>query len=335
MLGRQPGKPEIYFYLGNALSQQKKLDEAAAELRQAIKLRHDFPEAHYNLGGILSEQKKPDEAVAAYRMAVKLQPDWADAHYNLGSALGAAGKANEAIEEYSHAIRLNKDHAQAHCNLGHNLLRQGHFKESVAAFRRGHQLGIRRQDWPYPSRQWLRQAEQMAQADDRFTAVLAGKDRPNNASDRSYFAFLCQRYRQLYATAARFSLEALTEQLTWADNLQAACRYNAACCAALAGCGQGKDAASLDDTDRAELRYRALVWLQDDLAAHARQLAGLQPAAVQQARLSLLRWRQDADLACVRDPTAIGKLPEAERVAWLNLWAEVNSRLARTTPGRR
>jgi hypothetical protein len=31
----------------------------------------------------------------------------------------------------------------------------------------------------------------------------------------------------------------------------------------------------------------------------------------------------------VRDPAALGKLPEAEQVAWLNLWAGVDALLAR------
>jgi hypothetical protein len=35
------------------------------------------------------------------------------------------------------------------------------------------------------------------------------------------------------------------------------------------------------------------------------------------------RWRQDFDLACVRDKGRLALLPAAERAAWHNLWAEV------------
>jgi hypothetical protein len=38
-------------------------------------------------------------------------------------------------------------------------------------------------------------------------------------------------------------------------------RYNAACCAALAAGGQGKDADKLDDKERARLREQACDWL--------------------------------------------------------------------------
>jgi hypothetical protein len=78
------------------------------------------------------------------------------------------------------------------------------------------------------------------------------------------------------------------------------------------------------------LRYAALSWLHDDLAAHAGQLKR-GPIVASRSRQALLRWRKDAALAAVRDPAPLRKLPEAEQVAWLNLWAQVDALLARTT----
>ena len=42
---------------------------------------------------------------------------------------------------------------------------------------------------------------------------------------------------------------------------------------------------------------------------------------------TLGHWRQDADLAGIRDPEGLAKLPEPERREWQTLWAEVDSRL--------
>jgi hypothetical protein len=42
--------------------------------------------------------------------------------------------------------------------------------------------------------------------------------------------------------------------------------------------------------------------------------------------------RKDPDLAAVRDPAALAKLPEAKSVAWRNLWAQVDALLARASP---
>src|SRR5215472_4056243 len=50
------------------------------------------------------------------------------------------------------------------------------------------------------------------------------------------------------------------------DDLQTQDRYNAANAAALAGCGQGEDAAKLNDNERTRLRQQALTWLRADLA---------------------------------------------------------------------
>ena len=40
-------------------------------------------------------------------------------------------------------------------------------------------------------------------------------------------------------------------------------------------------------------------------------------------------WRQDGDLYGVRNPSALTRLPEAERAAWTALWGRVNATLAR------
>ena len=53
--------------LGAALNSQRKLPEAIAELREAIRLKPDFAEAHLNLGGVLMGQRKWDEAIAELR----------------------------------------------------------------------------------------------------------------------------------------------------------------------------------------------------------------------------------------------------------------------------
>jgi hypothetical protein len=81
------------------------------------------------------------------------------------------------------------------------------------------------------------------------------------------------------------------------------------------------------------MRYRALSWLHDDLAAHAGNSA-TSGGALAQSRRAPLHWQEDAGLATVRDPAALAKLPEAEQVAWRNLWAQIDSLLARIGPGR-
>jgi hypothetical protein len=133
--------------------------------------------------------------------------------------------------------------------------------------------------------------------------------------------------QQHYATAARLFHEALTAQPSLADDLRASHRYHAACVAALAGCGRGKDSGGLTIDERAAWRRQALTWLDADLRARQLQLASGQPGEARQARQSLTHWRKDRDLAGVREAAALAKLPPEERQAWQNFWDRVDALL--------
>src|SRR5207248_4367413 len=97
-----------------------------------------------------------------------------------------------------------------------------------------------------------------------LAAFLKGEARPENAIESLTLARLCES-RRLYAAAARFLGDAV------ADPRYAAQRYDAACLAALAGTGQGQDAARLPEPERARLRKLALAWLRADLETLAQQ----------------------------------------------------------------
>src|SRR5262249_35319891 len=75
-----------YYDLGNDLFGQRRLDEAAAAYRKALKFQPDNVDAHLKLSRALTEQKKFDEAVASCRKAIRLQPS-SRAYYHLGNAL--------------------------------------------------------------------------------------------------------------------------------------------------------------------------------------------------------------------------------------------------------
>jgi hypothetical protein len=166
--------------------------------------------------------------------------------------------------------------------------------------------------------------------------VRQGKATPRDAAERLSLASLCrQRYKQLFATAAGLSATTFAERPALADDLGAAWRYHAACAAALAGGGQGKDAAPLDAIHRARLRGQALTWVRADLAAHATLADKTAPEARAEVQRTLSHWQKDPDLAGLRDPAALADLPQPERTAWRKLWAEVDEVLHRAGAGER
>jgi serine/threonine-protein kinase len=330
----KPDHAEAHTNLGASLGRQGKVDEAVAEHRTAIRLRPDLALAHTNLGAVLCNGKRDYPAAeAAFREAIRLRPDLALAHTNLGVALAAQGRPDEAVAEYRAAIRLQPDHPETHCNLGHLFWRQGDYAGTLAMYRRGHELGIRRPGWPYPSARWVADAERMVALAARLPTLLKGESRPKDAAERLTLAQMCYDTKR-HAAAARFWAEALAADPKLGDDRQAQIRYNAACAAAQAAAGQGTNDTKPDDAARAKLRGQALDWLKAERAVWANALDSGDVQAGPVVRRTLEHWQADPDLAGVRDTDALAKLPEAERGAWRSLWAEVDALLARVRGGR-
>jgi serine/threonine protein kinase/tetratricopeptide (TPR) repeat protein len=326
--------PEAHNSLGNARQDKGQLDEAVAEYREAIRLKKDYPEAHYNLGSALYWKGRLDETIAEFREAIRLKKDNPEAHCSLGNALRVKGLLSEAIAECWEALRLKKDYPEAHCNLGLALRDRGEFRRALAELRRGHELGTARGPrWRYPSARWVRQCERLVELDGQLPGFLRRERAPASPGEGIELAQLCS-LKRLHQAAARFYAEAFAAEPRLADDLGAGHRYNAACAAALAGCGRDKDADKPDDTGRARWRRQALGWLRADLTAWGRLLDkgpnNVRPVVVGKMR----HWQADADFAGVRGPRALAKLPVAERQAWQTLWDEVAGTLARARARR-
>ena len=275
-----------------------------------------------------------DEAIAEYREAIRLKKDYPEAHNNLGNAFRDKGRLDEAIAEYREAIRLKKDDPRAHYNLGLALLKQERFADGLTALKRGDELGSKDPRWHYPSAQWVRRAEKLVALEGKLPKVLNGEAQPADAAERIALGQMCQLYKGLYAAATRFYADAFLAQPKLAENLGSdGSRYDAACAAALAGCGQGKDADQSDDKERARLRCQALDWLRADLAAYRRLLEKEPDKARPFVLQQMQHWQQDTDFAGVRGPEGMARLSEAERLEWQKLWQDVESlRQSATAP---
>src|SRR5262249_36562881 len=96
----------------------------------------------------------------------------------------------------------------------------------------------------------LQTTDRLLKLDRQLLAILEGERPPEDARDQLALADLCLRYKQRHVTAARFFAAAFTTEPTRADDLRLPHRYTAACSAALAGAGQGNDAANLPEQER-------------------------------------------------------------------------------------
>lgn len=172
----------------------------------------------------------------------------------------------------------------------------------------------------------LRVAEGQAALSARVPAVLRGEEAPKDAAERLDLGFLCYNLKR-FSASARLCAEAFQAEPKLAVDMEAQHRYNAACAAALAGCGQGKDEPPLDEAARARWRKQALDWLKADLAFWSKQVETGTPQVRGAVAKKLQHWKADPDLEGIRDEAALAKLPEDERKACRALWAKVEGLL--------
>lgn len=160
---KSPNKDRAHDNLGQVLSEQGLMQEAAEEFKKAVLLNPDNHFSHYNLASCLALMKRPDEAiphflralqleptmdtaennlalaylaikqvdnaVVHFRQAVKINPNGVNFRNNLGSILHAKGSLGEAIPHLQKAVELAPDYAKAQHNLGKALLAAGSIQQ--------------------------------------------------------------------------------------------------------------------------------------------------------------------------------------------------------------
>jgi serine/threonine-protein kinase len=353
--------------LGAVLVELRQFAEAEVQCRKALALEPRLALAHNELGVVLLYQNRPGEAEKAFRQALRLRPGVAGTHHNLAKALEAQGKLPEYLAELREAIKLNPQYVtylrlgdalckqkqwveaekvyrqaigvypslpNAHRNLGVVLRQQGRFAEALAAHHRCQELSRREPHLGPKAARAVAESRRLVALDAKLPKVLKGESQPTSPSEQLELAWFCQTYKALVLTAARFYGEAFTAQPELADDLQRQCRFDAACAAAQAGCGQGKDTGNLAEEERARLRRQALDWLRADLKAYRQLMEKSREKAGPMIAQRMQHWLQDADFAGMRGEGALAKLPEAERDAWKKLWTAVEELRQRADGGK-
>jgi tetratricopeptide (TPR) repeat protein/predicted Ser/Thr protein kinase len=301
-----------------------RLEEAITEYRTAIRLDKNCAPAHTNLGNSLAIKGELDEAIREYRTTIGIDKGLFEPHLNLGFALTITGQVDDAIAECREALRLKND-PSAHDRLGLALLGKGRLHDAVDEYHKALRL-----DKHHANAQGhLRYGELLIQLQKRLPAMVQGKDSSKDADELLGLAHLCRRpFDEQYAASAKFSAAAFAAEPKLAAEFPTPHRYNAACVAAMAGCGKGKDADRLDDREHARLRRQALDWMRAELDAWGR-VFDREPDPVRPNLVRELRhWLEDTDFVGVRG-SALGNLPEPERQAWQKLWNDVSPLLKR------
>jgi tetratricopeptide (TPR) repeat protein len=136
-----PRNPQAHYDLGMALLYQRKIDEAARHLTEALRQmpngldeQYTPTRLHFHLGEALLLSGRSEEARAHLARAIELDPDHAEAHYRLAQALADLGRTDEALPHYAKAVKLDPRvdvSAALHHLLAASYLQKRQFQEAV------------------------------------------------------------------------------------------------------------------------------------------------------------------------------------------------------------
>jgi serine/threonine-protein kinase len=336
--------------LGSILLRLGRLQEAIAEYRKASRLQPDDAgaeavgdntiaaskdspgSAQFNMAFsvALAEVRDYQGALAECRTVLRLRPHDVTAHQWLASLQLSMGDTAAALGSIRKALAIDPGHIGSRATLSHILLASGRFVEAVPALEQaatrmaavGRAEASARIKGLIPEVGWL--TGQVDSLRDRDAGALKGREQPE-APEWAEYAAVHGRP----ALAARLYGAVLTAIPARGDDRKSGIRLRAARAAALAGCGKGDDDPRPDEAARAGLRKHAMEWLRAELNLWTKNLDSGTEAARGEVREALLRWKADPDLAGLRDPEALAKLPADEQSACRKLWADVDALLAR------
>ncbi|TAM82733.1 MAG: TonB family protein [Acidobacteria bacterium] len=125
---------------GIELWDQHTFNDAAKELRAALKIEPENVYLHLSLATILTYNRDKKAAVEECRRAIQLQPDCADAHMELAILLDDPKNPAKAVPEYQEALRLEPDYSSVRFRVGYVMLQQGNVDGAIALYHEGLQL---------------------------------------------------------------------------------------------------------------------------------------------------------------------------------------------------
>lgn len=139
-----PVHPPAAYFLGTVLAAQGKRADAIDEFRAYIATQPgELDQTHLAralLADALTKERRPDEAAAIYREMLAVRPQDADASRLLAQILLSQEKYQEAALHYRAALAVNPNDVPSLGGLGIALASSGQLEEAIKAFQRAADL---------------------------------------------------------------------------------------------------------------------------------------------------------------------------------------------------
>jgi tetratricopeptide (TPR) repeat protein len=126
--------------LSNALaladreSKKKKLEEAAVQFREAIKVNRNYALGYVSLGRVLQEGDKSDAALANFQKAAEVDPKYGRVYVYSGDVLDRKSDYRGAAAKFQKATEVRPNHDYAYVRWGEILAKQSDYDGAFAKF---------------------------------------------------------------------------------------------------------------------------------------------------------------------------------------------------------
>ncbi len=120
--------------LGNALSNEGRLEEAFAHYREAVRINPHYADALVNYGQLLCAKGQGAQAISQYQEAVRIEPESPVIRTRFGMVLFRMGRVPEAVSQFHEALHVDPEYADADTCLGNVMLTQGRLDDAIARY---------------------------------------------------------------------------------------------------------------------------------------------------------------------------------------------------------
>jgi len=140
-LARYPDRADVRVFLGAALFNLDKPEEALEETRLALALDKNYARAYTLAGRIYAGRHAWEMAQQAFAAALRLNPRDRETWYFSGRACYDENRFEKAIEAFERALALGDPQSRVYENLGLASEALGRFAQAEQAYKRAVQLG--------------------------------------------------------------------------------------------------------------------------------------------------------------------------------------------------
>lgn len=134
MYKADPNSSRVHQVLAQSFVEQDRLEEAAHECQEALKLKNDEPGLHEELGDIYLQQNHLAEAESEFQSELKVDPQSLTSAYKLAVVSLERSKPEVASQLLEDLLRRNPHSADAHYQLGRAQSQLGNIDEAVNQF---------------------------------------------------------------------------------------------------------------------------------------------------------------------------------------------------------